>query len=78
MVGMLMRDENGGKVFRRAANGGKPLADLARRKTGVNQHAGTFGFYVGAITGRTAAENSESNGHKCTLAALNCAGNFFR
>lgn len=57
VVGVLMRDENAGKIFWRAANGREALADLARRKAGVNQDAGIFGFEISAIAGRTAAEN---------------------
>lgn len=51
VVGMFVRDENGGEIFRRAANGRETLADLARGKAGVNEHAGIFGFEIGAIAG---------------------------
>ncbi len=55
MVAVLVRDENGGKVFRRATDGSEALADLARRKSGVHENAGFGGFDIGAITGRTTA-----------------------
>ena len=46
-----------------AADAGEALADLARRKAGVHEDAGFGGFEVGAIAGRTAAENGELDGH---------------
>ena len=65
------------KIFRRAADRRQALPDLARSKPGVNQHAGGFGFDVGAIAGRTAAQNGESDGHKRTVTALAKARNSF-
>lgn len=63
VVGVFVRDENGGQVFRRAPDAGEALADLARRKPGVHEHAGFGGFEVGAIAAGTAAEDGEFDGH---------------
>ena len=78
MVAVLVRDENGGEIFRRAANCGEARADLARGKSGVNQDAAIFSLDVGAIAGRAAAEDGEFDRHGMTLLAENFAGKFFK
>ena len=63
VVGMFVSDEDGGKVFRRLAEGGQALADLQRRKAGIHEDAGFAGLEVGAVAGRTAAKDGEAYGH---------------
>ena len=63
MVGMFVGDEDAGEIFRRAANRGKSLADLTPAEARIDEDAGFVGFHVGAIAGRTAAENGEANSH---------------
>ena len=53
-------------------------ADLARRKAGIHQHAGLAGFDVGAIAGRTAAEDGEFDGHERILTDATAATITFR
>ena len=77
VVAVFVGDQNGGEIFRRAADGGEARADLARGKSGVNQDAAMFGFDVGAIAGRAAAENGEFDGHAMTLMARAKAGKLF-
>ena len=64
MVGMFVGDQDGGELFRRAADGGQAQADLARAEPGVHEDPGFGGFEVGAIAARTAAENGEFDGHE--------------
>ena len=78
VVAVLMRDQDGGEIFRHPADGGEALADLARGEPGVHEHAGLAGLDVGAIAGGTAAENGEFDGHAWTLVSREDAGNFFR
>ena len=63
VIGMLVRDENAGKIFRRAANGREALSDLTGAESRVHEDAGFVGFHIGAIAGRTAAKNGEANSH---------------
>ena len=60
---MFVCDQKGGQIFRRATNQSEARADLARRKSGVNEHAAIFGFEIGAIAAGTAAQNGEFGGH---------------
>jgi hypothetical protein len=77
MVRMFVCDEDSRQTFRRAANGGKPLAGLAGAEPGINQYAGFASFQIGAIAVGTAAENGELDGHIITLPmGANC-GNYF-
>ena len=77
VVRVLMRDENGRKIFRRAPDAGKSLADLTRAEPNVNEHAGFISLEISAITGGTAAKNGEFNGHTWTLTTRKFCGNFF-
>ena len=76
MVGMLVCQQDGRQVFRRPANAGKALADLARGKPGIHEDARFASFQVGAVAGGTAAKNSESNGHEIKLVAVRRTGKF--
>ena len=67
VVGVFVRDEDCGKFFRRLANRGEAFADLQRRKPRVHQDARLAAFDVGAVAGRTAAEDGELNGHEIKL-----------
>jgi hypothetical protein len=78
VVGMFVRDQDRRKIFRRAPDGSEARADLARRKSGVDEDAGIFGLDVGAIAAGTGAKNGEFDGHDRTLTAEKCAGNFFQ
>jgi len=51
VVGVFVRNEDGGEIFRCATDGGEARADLARGKSGVHQDAAIFSFDVGAIAG---------------------------
>jgi hypothetical protein len=77
VVGVFVRNENGGEIFRHTTDGGEPLADLARAEPGVHKDAGFIGFDVGAIAGGTAAEDGEFDNHEWTLAAGKLTGKFF-
>ncbi len=77
MVAVFVRDENGGEIFRRAADAGEARADLARGKSGINQDAAIFRLDVGAVAGRAAAEDGEFDGHGLKLAVRKWAGKFF-
>jgi hypothetical protein len=74
---VFVRNENGSEIFRHPADGGKPLADLARAEPGVHEHAGLTGFDVGTIATGTAAEDGKFDGHKRTLVSWKETGNFF-
>jgi hypothetical protein len=60
---MFMGHEDARQILRRSADGGEALADLAQAKARINEDAGFVGFQIGAIAGRTAAENSQTNSH---------------
>ena len=74
---MFVRDQDGGEIFRHTADGGEPLADLARAEPGVHEDAGFSGFDIGAIATGTAAENGEFDGHAWTLVARKQRGKLF-
>ena len=78
VVAVLMRDQNGGEIFRHPADFLEAFADLARAEPGVHEHAGFIGFDVGAIATGAAAEDGEFNCHEWTLVSRTVAGNFFR
>lgn len=63
MISVFVRNENAGKVFRRAPDGSEALTNLAQAEPGINQDAGFVGFQISAIAGRTAAENSQTHCH---------------
>ena len=77
MVGVFVRDQNGGEIFRRATDAGKALAYLAGRKTGVHEDAGFGRLDVGAIAGRAAAEDGEFDGHALDGSVMGANGQFF-
>lgn len=77
MVSVFVREQNGGEIFRRAANTGKAQADLARRKAGVHEDARLGGLDVGAIAGGTAAEDGKFDGHDRKLVLRRRLGKFF-
>ena len=61
MVGMLVRQQNPGEGFRRAANLRETFADLLGAETGIDQEPRITCFEVGTISVGTAAENRELN-----------------
>lgn len=63
VVAVFVRDEDAGEIFRRAANGGEALADLAETETRIHENARLGGFHVGAIAVGTAAQNRQVNSH---------------
>ena len=63
VVGVFVGDEDGGKIFRRLADGGEAFADLQRGEAGVHEDAGFGGLDVGAVARRAAAENGEGDSH---------------
>ncbi len=63
MIGMLVRDQNTGKILRHPPDGGQPLADLAQAEARVNQDARFVGFDVRAIAARATAEDRQTNRH---------------
>ena len=63
MIRVLVRDQDSRQHLRRAANSGEALADLPQAKARVNEHASFIGLQVGAIAGRTAAEDGQANRH---------------
>ena len=67
MIRVLVCDENAGEAFRRAAEAGEALTDLATAEAGINQQPHVGGFEIGAIAARTAAEDGETNRHEATL-----------
>jgi hypothetical protein len=67
VVAVFVCDQDGGEVFRHAADACKALADLQRRKSGVHEDAGPDGLDVGAIAAGAAAEDGEFDGHKGKL-----------
>lgn len=77
VIGMFMRDQDGGEFFRRLADAGEAFADLQRRKTRIHENAGFVGFQISTITVGTAAENGELNGHTKTLTVQWNAGKYF-
>ena len=74
---MFVGDQDGGEVFRHAAEAGEALANLQRGKPGIHEDAGRRRFQIGTVAAGAAAENGELDGHKRTLAAGNLAGNSF-
>ena len=77
VVGMFVRDQDAGEIFRHAADVLKALADLARAEPGIHEDAGFSGFDVGAIAAGTAAENGEFDSHAWTLVARKQRGKLF-
>jgi len=67
VVAVFVREQNGGEIFRCAADRREPRADLARRKSRVHEDAHLGGFQVGAIAAGTAAEDGEFDGHELKL-----------
>ena len=57
VVRVFVRDENAVEIFRRAADREQALADLAPAQPGIDEQPDLFGFQVGAVAARTAAEN---------------------
>ena len=78
MVTVFMGDQNRGEILRGTSNAGKTLADLTRTEPRINKDACFIGLNIGAVAGRTAAEDGEFDGHVWTLAARQCRGNFFQ
>ena len=77
VVAVFVGDENGGQLFRGAAEAGQALADLARGKPGIHQHARLGGLDIGAIAGGTAAQDGEFYGHNFKLVPRQPAGKCF-
>ena len=77
VIRVLVGYQNGGKIFRRLADGGKALPDLQRREPGIHEDAGFGGLDIGAITGRTAAENGELDGHGYEVRGAGWNGQMF-
>lgn len=75
VVAVLVRDKDGVQILRRPADAGEALADLPQAETGIDQHPRLVGFDVGAVAGRTAAENREFDGHAKTLKCSEWSGN---
>ena len=63
VVGMFVREQNGGKIFRRASNAGEAFADLQRGKSGVHEDADLISLDISAIPAGAAAEDGEFDGH---------------
>lgn len=63
VVGMFVREQNGGKIFRRASDAGEAFADLQRGKSGVHKDADLIGLDISAIPAGAAAEDGEFDGH---------------
>ena len=57
VVGVFVRDQDAGQTFRRAADGGKPLANLPAAESGIDEDSRLCGFQIGAVTAGTAAED---------------------
>lgn len=77
VIAMFVSDEDGGEIFRRAADAGQPLAYLAGAQSGIDEDTHFVGFQVGTVAGGTAAKNRQMNGHGPTLVRLNRVGNDF-
>lgn len=63
VIGMLVREENARKTFRRTTDLGEPFPNLPGAEPGINQQARVSAFEVSAITIRTAAQDRELNRH---------------
>lgn len=70
VIGMFVGDQDAGQTFRRAADAGEALANLAATESGVDEDAGIRCFQVGTVTAGTAAENRQVNSHDATLVRL--------
>ena len=57
VVGVFVGDENPRELFRRPADGGESLADLAQAESGVNEQAGFCSSHVGAIAAGAGAQD---------------------
>lgn len=77
VVAVFVRDQDGCEIFRCAPDAGEPLANLAPAKPGIHQHARLVRLDVGAIAGRTAAQNGKVNWHYPTLRSGPKYGNVF-
>lgn len=73
MVRVLVGDQDGGQVFRRATDAGESLPDLPRAETGIYENARFIRFHISAVARRTAAQNRQLHSHKATLGRV-CAG----
>lgn len=77
VITVLMGDENGREIFRRAADAGQALADLSHAESRVHQHARLAGFNITAVAGGAAAEDREFDCHPETLGPGAQGGNAF-
>ena len=57
VIGMLVSDQDAGQTFRRAADGGEALANLAATEAGIDEDSRFRRFQIGAVAAGTAAEN---------------------
>ena len=57
VVGMFVGDQDAGQTFRRAADGGEALANLAATETGIDEDPRFRCFEIGTVTAGTAAED---------------------
>ena len=78
MVAVFVGDQDGGQVFRRPAQGGQALTNLARGKSSVDQNAGFARLQVGTIASGPATEDGEMNGHAQTLGRPKMRGKLFQ
>lgn len=63
VIAVFVGDEDRSKILRSAGNGGKALSNLARAESGINQDARFVSLEIGAIPGRSTAENCQFGCH---------------
>ena len=63
VVAVLVREEDGVDPVPAGARRGQQLAELARRETRVDEHAGVVGFEERGVAGAATAQDAETQGH---------------
>jgi hypothetical protein len=63
VIGMLVSDEDGGKVLRRPSDGGQAFADLPQAKARIDENSRLRSLQIGAVTRGTASQNRQTNRH---------------
>lgn len=63
VIGVFVGDQDAGEGLRGTTDGGEAGANLSRAQTRIDEEACVSRFEVGRVTGGTASENGELDGH---------------
>ena len=63
VVGMFVGNENASEILRGPSDRRKAFADLAQAKARIDENPCLIGLQIGAVSGRTASQNRQTNRH---------------